>query len=369
MSSVQSVFLKNRDIPNSVQNRVTGLELCLAAERTAGNGTVVGAQNIRGLWRVYPATKQARNDLLVRGMTVRNTVLQLSNNNPFMLKDDSGVEKPATKVWVADIPMSVANSEIEHSLTQIGCEFRSEIKQERYRDADSKLTRFETGRRFVFITLPTTPLEKTLKVGPFTATIFHKEQPKVVKSVTCSKCLQPNHHVSVCMNEVVCRVCKQPGHKRGDPLCEEKADTHVQARESVPQSQPQSQPGLPSQEGHPVGNISNTPHAWRLAVVGNKSGGKGKSSGSEGNNKNRVRSEPKKSDRGRAATKKQTTLHSTMAPRPDPHRTRSETPKRPRSRDQDSPSALTEKQARCDKDIDNDNDDYELSDAVSDNDK
>lgn len=133
-ASVQPVFLKDRDIPNGQQNRVTGLELCLAAERTAGHSTVVGAQLIRNLWRIYPATKQARNELLIRGMSVRNSVLQLSDMNPYILREGTGEEKPATKVWVADIPMSVANSEIEHSLLKVGCELRSDIKQERYRE-------------------------------------------------------------------------------------------------------------------------------------------------------------------------------------------------------------------------------------------
>ena len=144
------VFLKQKDIPNSVNDHPTVLELCVAAEKVSGQDSIVGAQNIRGLWRIYPATKAARQTLLVQGIKVRNVVLQVANTNPFILRNDTGEEKPSTKVWVDDIPISVADSEIELFLLKAGCELRSQIKAERARNADGKLTRFLTGRRFVF---------------------------------------------------------------------------------------------------------------------------------------------------------------------------------------------------------------------------
>eukprot|EP00745_Piridium_sociabile_P016079 TRINITY_DN23897_c0_g3_i2.p1 TRINITY_DN23897_c0_g3~~TRINITY_DN23897_c0_g3_i2.p1 ORF type:complete len:210 (+),score=35.25 TRINITY_DN23897_c0_g3_i2:29-631(+) len=90
---------------------------------------------------------------------------------------------------------------------------------ERARDSDNKLTRFITGRRFVFITVPAVPLEKSLKVSFFSAKIYHKEQKLAQRTVVCSKCLETGHHVSGCSKDVVCRACKLSGHKRGDPDC------------------------------------------------------------------------------------------------------------------------------------------------------
>ena len=43
------------------------------------------------------------------------------------------------------------------------------------RDKDGKLTNWETGRRFVFITIPRSPLEKDLQVGIFSAEIYYQE--------------------------------------------------------------------------------------------------------------------------------------------------------------------------------------------------
>lgn len=295
-STVQPVFLKQNSIPDCVINRPSVLEMCLAAERTSGQGSILGAQEIRGLWRIYPATREARTELLVKGLRLRNTSLQVSNSNPFILRDDTGEEKPTTKLWIDNIPISVAESEIEHVLVKVGCELRSAIKMERARDADNKLTRFLTGRRFVFITVPPTPLDKTLKINIFTAKVYHKEQKSIPKSVICSRCLQPNHHVSQCTNEVVCRECKQTGHKRGDPRCE-----------AAGKPEPAKQPPSPSKD-----------NANKESTSQSRKGG-GKSDASH--------------DRSRASPR-QSTLLSALDRAP---RNRSGTPKRGRSKERRSP--------------------------------
>ena len=103
-TSAHPVFVRTKDIPDSESIRSTVLEICLAADRETGQGTVLGAQDIRGLWRVYPATSEARSQLLVKGLRIRNTLIQPSITNPFILRDDTGEEKPATKVWADNIP-------------------------------------------------------------------------------------------------------------------------------------------------------------------------------------------------------------------------------------------------------------------------
>ena len=340
MSSIHPVFIKNRDIPEG-RDRISGLELCLAAEQSAGRGTIVGAQDIRGLWRIYPATAQARNELLVKGIVVRECSLQLSNTNPFILREGSGEEKLTTKLFVSDIPLSVANSEIEHGLSKIGCELRSAINMERYRDADNKLTRFETGRRFVFITIPPKPLEKTLTIANFQAKLYHKEQKELNKSVICSNCLKPNHHASVCVSAVVCRVCKGEGHKQGDSQCLMReamtAPVNAKDREAGKETNSRSQ-------------AEGVEEAGRRSQEG--------AAGGTGMEKERGREQGRDKDRGRQGAR-QTTLHSSM-PRLDQHaRHRSFTPKRRRSRDKQPGSgegAKGRKAAKNDDDDDHDSD-------------
>ena len=226
--SILPVFLKKRDVSEveSEGNAVRGLEICLAAERSAGKETIDAAQDVEGLWRIHPLNKVARNNLLIKGIVIRDTLFQISDTNPYLLRGGTGMVKPATRLSILNVPMSVANSEIEHALAKIGVEFRSGITMDCYRNADKKLTRFKTGTRFLFITVPSSPLEKQISVAGFKATLYHKEQKMQKRAVKCSKCLSDFHHVSVCTNDWVCLVCKTPGHKRGDPACPGKQQQH-----------------------------------------------------------------------------------------------------------------------------------------------
>ena len=219
VSTVSPVFIKTRDIPDNETNRLSVLEMCIGAEKVSGAGSILGAQTIRGLWRIYPTTKEGRTELLIKGVRLRGTVIQVSHTNPFVLREASGEEKPTTKLWIDNLPISVADSEIEHSLSKIGCELRSKITMEKARDNDKKLTRFLTGRRFVFISIPPAPLDPVLNVSAFNAKLYHREQKIAGKPATCSRCLKTGHHVSQCDGEVVCRQCGQTGHKQGSPQC------------------------------------------------------------------------------------------------------------------------------------------------------
>ena len=82
------------------------------------------------------------------------------DKNPFIIRDQhGGDEKPATKVWISNVPISCEDKQIETALTKLGCELRSALKKELARNKDGQLTNWETGRRFVWITTPKTPLQ------------------------------------------------------------------------------------------------------------------------------------------------------------------------------------------------------------------
>ena len=212
---VLPLFFRRMDIASVEVTPLKCYEVCTAAERVSGEDTITGAQAMNNLWRLYPKTREARVTLLTRGIFIRGLAVPLHNNNPFRLKDD-GIERPSTKLWIDNIPISCADSEIELTLRKLGCELRSEIVHERARNNEHKLTRFLTGRRYVFITVPNEPLEKFVPVSLFTASLYHKEMKDVRKKLTCSNCLEEGHHKTQCENDVVCRACKQPGHVRGD---------------------------------------------------------------------------------------------------------------------------------------------------------
>ena len=322
MSSVPPVFLRQRDIPNSETEFPTVLEVCLSSERSSGQGSVVGAQAIRGLWRIYPATQQARMDLLTKGLKIRNVSVHPSDTNPYILKDDTGEEKPSTKLWINDLPISVADSEIKHSLAKLGCELRSAIISERARDVDRKLTRFLTGRRYIFISTPPKPLPTTTKISVFTVKLFHKEQQTDKRTPFCSKCLQPGHHHSTCTSAVVCKTCKQPGHKRGDPACT--MTPPDQSYQEMPQSGERNENDA-TENKNLSGNSSQEDN-----ITKQPSKGKDKDAKCQGSNGSRSR----QSSRHTAFSKDA---------RDTEDRSRSTTPKRRHPDDSDSPLATPSK--------------------------
>ena len=94
MASTKPVFFLRRELPpisNSNERCVT-LEICLAAERVCGSETILGALDIGGLWRVYPLSGQARNQLLLEGLCLRGHRVQVYDQNPFILQGPGEIQ-------------------------------------------------------------------------------------------------------------------------------------------------------------------------------------------------------------------------------------------------------------------------------------
>ena len=145
------------------------------------------------------------------------TQVSLLPKNPFTLQDQNS-EKPATKLWVGNVPMTVDDNVIETALKKLGCEMRSTVRKELARDKNGKLTKWETGRRFVFITVPTTPLPKMCTMGIFSAELYHREmkEKRDENRKKCANCLLPDHAAATCTNPVVCLTCFRPRHRRSE---------------------------------------------------------------------------------------------------------------------------------------------------------
>ena len=110
------------------------------------------------------------------------------------------------------------DGEIRNLLERLGYIIRSPLVSERARNKDGKLTRFLTGRRFLFIEIPSSPSQRSVEVGPFRATLYHTEMKS--KDPKCGKCLQTGHVASAYNSTVVCRSCFKSGHMAKDGKCE-----------------------------------------------------------------------------------------------------------------------------------------------------
>jgi len=220
---VTPVFFKQGDVLNYKEKPINTLEVCRAAEAVAGSGSIEGAQVIRGLWRIYCQTNHARQKLLDEKMSMRNILVDIYDTNPFV--------KPfgeSTYLAIHDIPLSYDNNEIKKWLVTHGFPPASDIKYQFARDENNKLTSFKTGSRFVYVEGDASKIPDKAQIGLFTAKLWHpglKQKQKVMK---CSNCLQEGHTKTTCKSEVVCLICKQPGHRRGECPMEPEVNTEIQ---------------------------------------------------------------------------------------------------------------------------------------------
>ena len=185
--------------------------------------------------------------LLLKGTEVRNLTVNPFDKNPYIVKTPDGEkEVQTTKLIIGNLPISYSNDEIERKLLQLGCERQSKLMMERDRDERGGLTRWLTGRRLVYIRIPDRALPEKITIGSAIekisigsaienisigsaiekitigsaiATLYHREQKNKPGNSTCSRCFTKGHLASSRTNDVVCRTCRQPGHKSGHPSC------------------------------------------------------------------------------------------------------------------------------------------------------
>ena len=104
-----------------------------------------------------PSVTPRTDPLLIEGITLRGHALTLFDKKKILkiiLKEQDGRETPSTKVWIPDIPVSCDGAGIESALVKLGCVLHSFLIFERIRNKVGTLTRFLTGRRFIFIDVP-----------------------------------------------------------------------------------------------------------------------------------------------------------------------------------------------------------------------
>ena len=169
LPSVPACFFMMRDIDRSI----SGYNICRALESIAGDGNIVGGGVIRGTFRIYPKTTKARNLLMLHGVTIGAVHVNIIDKNPNLVSDTT---KPSEKLIIGNIPLSLATEEIHKAINALGVSFRSNWFDERYRNDKNELSLFKTGRRFIYIDQPRNPLPKSLKIGNFEASIYHKSQ-------------------------------------------------------------------------------------------------------------------------------------------------------------------------------------------------
>ena len=113
-TTIKPLFLLNNVLPAFDKKLYSTSEICCAAEKVSGFQSIIGAQKIGGLWRIYSAHQEGRTKLLIQGILLRGVKINLRDSNPFaVINPDGSVKEVATtKVIIGNIPMSLPDEEV-----------------------------------------------------------------------------------------------------------------------------------------------------------------------------------------------------------------------------------------------------------------
>ncbi len=115
--NVKPVYAFTKHLPSDIS--IT--ELCSRCEAVSGPGSIDGAYDSSGLWRIYPLSEVARAKLLANGVEIRKKTVLLESENPFG-------EKEGTRLTVSNLPFSYSNETIERNLTSMGVKVMNKIQ-------------------------------------------------------------------------------------------------------------------------------------------------------------------------------------------------------------------------------------------------
>ena len=178
---------------NAIDPSINGYRVCKYLKEAIGNtGEVTGAQILNGLYRCYVSTKEDRELLLSKGVTIGHTYVPIIGVNPKIVSGTGD----SVKIIIGNIPLSASNDDIEAALTKLdGVTLRSRLFFENYRDDEGGLSSFKTGRRFVYANVPPKPLPQKFQVGDWKATLYHWGQRKKSASDEQNTVVQPDARI------------------------------------------------------------------------------------------------------------------------------------------------------------------------------
>ena len=158
--------------------------------KIVGKSLVDGAQNIRGVWRIYLSDRPARLNLCVkRQINIKGVSVPVFDKNPSITKQLSPDEK-REKITIRDIPPSVASQEIEQYLKDKNVGLVTDVKFAHERDPNGQLTSFKNGDRYIYAKGMIDPiLTRNVFICGRKCRIFHEGQ--FVKE--CRACGRRNH--------------------------------------------------------------------------------------------------------------------------------------------------------------------------------
>ncbi len=198
-AKVEPLFFRNSSVIGEAteveDNKLRHIDVVECISKVVQREQIDTVQIVRGLWKIYMKTTEARVSLYNRGIDVRGIHISLYDLNPYRTRSEDPAEV-IERITFKDLSPSVDDSMILDWAEKLPYELRSKVQYSRVRNRLNKMTEVKTGDRFILVKGPIIPVLPTrIKIGQFTARCFHDSQFKV------------------------CRVCGDSGHKWKDPEC------------------------------------------------------------------------------------------------------------------------------------------------------
>ena len=182
--TTEAVYLRDTDI--NIRGNII-LELCTAVNNT-WPGEAIGAQKVQQVWKLYVRSSSTRAGLIVRGMNIKGTKIDVFDENPVV--DNN---KQSERVVIKDLPATLPAHVIQAyflSLSQI--RVKSKVLYARERIGGEVMSPYINGDRLVYITPnPAPPLPKETVIGGFPCRIWHRSQKNF-----CKRCDSHGHRTS-----------------------------------------------------------------------------------------------------------------------------------------------------------------------------
>lgn len=153
---IQPVYFRNKEIfPGFVRIELllTSWEVCESVANVTGPDNVEGAMVIRGIWRIYTASADARVKLLTTGLSLRHKSVTLLDETP---TSKNMKDKPETeKITVSNLPLKVDNDDIKTFPTSYSkVKLVSDIKYGNCRTPSGDMTSCNNGTRYCYAECP-----------------------------------------------------------------------------------------------------------------------------------------------------------------------------------------------------------------------
>ncbi len=216
---IPPLYMKHQDLGLGQRENISVYEICKAMYEIIDRKEIEGAQKVGGLWRIYLNSTEARAQLLVQGYTFRGKSIPLSENNPYQSRDGQDMRRHV-KVTVQNMPLSVANSEVDLLISRLGAKIEKKAEYEYELDENKKITTIKNGNRIVYVNggVRDDPLPRFTFLGNWRCGVYHYGQKPPEKQ--CYRCLETGHLKSQCINNRACRTCRKTTHKEGSEDCE-----------------------------------------------------------------------------------------------------------------------------------------------------